>query len=837
MAENNASIKIARWLKNIISLAIFFCFLGHAADINDVQFNSDILDVKDKKNIDLSRFSKAGYIMPGNYTVTLHVNNNNIPEQSVNWFTADNDDIESKPCFPADVLKIIGLKPELTSQLTWWHKDQCLNTESLPGINVRGNPASGVLYLNIPQIYLEYRAPGWDLPSQWDDGIPGGLVDYYASAQSRHNTSGISTNTLSGNGVVGANVGPWRLRGDWQGRYNSNTSQRAAWDWTRFYTYRAVKSIKARLSLGQNSLYSDVFDTFNYTGLSLQSDDNMLPPNLGGYAPEVSGIARTNAKVIISQQGRVIQETQVAAGPFRIQDLNEVITGKLDVKIEEQDGSVQTFTLNTASVPFLTRPGTVRYKLATGKPSDVQRRMEGPEFVTGELSWGAGRGWSLYGGMIGSENYNALSSGVGRDLMALGALSFDVTQSLVRRLPGDKTQSQSGASYRVSYAKHFDETDSEMTLAGYRYSDQGYMSMGEYLTAQKYGVDYGNNKEMYTLSFSQQLRDWRMSLYLNYSHQTYWDKQDNDRFTLTASQYFNLGKLRNLSLSASAFNNKNNNINDKGIYLLLSMPWDSNGTLSYNSNFGSHNNSQQVSYYATVDDHNNYQLSSGITRRGTMASGYFNHRADIAQINANTSYQAGRYSSIGVSVQGGGTATAQGAALHRTSMQGGSRMLIDTAGIAGVPIKTFGANTRTNRFGKAVVADVSSYYRNRISIDVNLLPDDAEAISSVVQRTLTEGAIGFGRFDVVSGSKAMAVLTLDNGEAVPFGATVQNTQRQDVGMVGDDGTVYLRGIRAGSKMNVFWGGEERCEITLPGKISTDFTQYLLLPCRLPPSAQ
>ena len=47
----------------------------------------------------------------------------------------------------------------------------------------------------------------------------------------------------------------------------------------------------------------------------------MLPPNLRGYAPEVTGVAKSNAKVIISQQGRVLYETTVAVGPFRIQDL------------------------------------------------------------------------------------------------------------------------------------------------------------------------------------------------------------------------------------------------------------------------------------------------------------------------------------------------------------------------------------------------------------------------------------------------------------------------------------------------------------------------------------
>ncbi len=53
----------------------------------------------------------------------------------------------------------------------------------------------------------------------------------------------------------------------------------------------------------------------------------MLPPNLRGYAPEITGVATTNATVIVSQQGRIIYQEQVAAGPFRIQNLSDATTG------------------------------------------------------------------------------------------------------------------------------------------------------------------------------------------------------------------------------------------------------------------------------------------------------------------------------------------------------------------------------------------------------------------------------------------------------------------------------------------------------------------------------
>ncbi|MCV4714514.1 fimbria/pilus outer membrane usher protein, partial [Escherichia coli] len=77
-------------------------------------------------------------------------------------------------------------------------------------------------------------------------------------------------------------------------------------------------------------------------------------------------------------------------------------------------------------------PGSVRFKLTMGKPSDWQHHLRDPMLGTGELSWGISNGWSLYGGILRGGDYNALSLGIGRDLMFLGALSFDATHSRVR---------------------------------------------------------------------------------------------------------------------------------------------------------------------------------------------------------------------------------------------------------------------------------------------------------------------------------------------------------------------------------------------------------------------
>ncbi|CUZ46503.1 Outer membrane usher protein papC precursor [Serratia marcescens] len=592
-----------------------------------------------------------------------------------------------------------------------------------------------------------------------------------------------------------------------------------------------MPALRSKLTLGEGYLDSGLFDSFRFGGLSLRSDDNMLPPNLRGYAPEVTGVAKSNAKVIISQQGRVLYETMVAAGPFRIQDLNDAVSGDLDVRVEEQDGSVQAFTMSTASIPYLTRPGSLRYKLALGKPSDLDHRYRGPLFGTGEFSWGVSNGWSLYGGGLLGGDYNAAALGIGRDLMMLGALSFDVTQSRAKLPYNDETLG--GGSYRLSYSKSFDELDSQVTFAGYRFSEQNFMSMSEYLDAREYGRRFGNSKEMYTITYNQQLRDLGVSAYLNYSHQTYWDKPANDRYNLTLSRYFDVGRFKNLALSLSAYRNRYNERNDDGMYLSLSLPWGNGATLSYNATLSRNDNTHRASYYDRLDGRSNYQLSAGASRSGANLSGYFNRDGDMARVTANAGYQQDRYSAFGLSAQGGITLTAEGGALHRSNLPGGTRLLLDTEGVGGVPVRGYGSVAETNRWGKAVVADVNSYYRNKASIDLDELGDGAEAIKSVVQATLTEGAIGYRKFEVIAGEKAMAVIKLADGSEPPFGATVRNARKQETGIVNDGGSVYLSGIKAGENMTVHWGGTAQCEVQMPMLLPPEMlVNNLLLPCRV-----
>lgn len=810
------------------------------ATVEDAEFNLDVIDVADRANVDVSHFSRAGYVMPGDYSLVLYVNGTEVREVMVTFATPKDDPRASVPCLTPEMAALFALKDGEMEKLVWKQTEghQCLDLTSLPGIIATGDLSTGSLRISLPQAYLEYSTADWDPPSRWDEGVPGLLFDYNLNARQQFSKQGGDNTSISGNGTTGANFGPWRLRADWQAQqYTSQGSSNQSMQWSRYYLYRALPGLGAKLTLGETDLDSGLFDSFRFAGVSIVTEDRMLPPNLQGYAPEVTGVARTNAKVVISQQGRIIYQTQVASGPFRIQELNQATSGTLDVRVEEADGSVQIFTVDTASIPYLTRPGMVRYKLAAGRPTDWTHRIQGETFSTGEFSWGVSNGWSLFGGLMAAKQYSALAIGTGRDLLALGAISFDVTQSR-SVLQGE--ESMQGRSYRLSYAKRFEKINSQVTFAGYRFSEKDFMSMSDYLEARFHdrdlGMTRGRQKELYTITASKSFSDLKMNVYGNYSHRTYWDRPDQDRYSLTLSKYMDIGDWRDISLSLTGYQSKSWGVQDDGVYMNVNIPWGNRSSMNYSGQTSSGGGTTQtVGWYDSTDANNSYSLQAGTTSGNhTTASGYLSHAGDLAQGSLSASYSEGSYSSLGLSVQGGITATRYGAAMHPSpGISGDTRLMIDTGTAAGVPLKHGGAGAiqKTNMFGKAVIAG-TSYWRTSAGVDVDSLADDMEVIHPITELTMTEGAIGYRKIDVMKGRKLIAIMKYADGSSPPFGAVVWRGSNQ-TGVVDDNGSVWLSGVEPGVSMEVRENEKPVCRVTIPQLLPMEATgNPLFLTCSM-----
>ncbi|MCP1065183.1 FimD/PapC N-terminal domain-containing protein [Serratia symbiotica] len=72
-----------------------------------VEFNTDVLDAKDKNNIDFSRFSSSNYILPDHYPLMLRLNDRDLSDFTVPFYPRE----EKKNSSEAYLL------PELIRQL------------------------------------------------------------------------------------------------------------------------------------------------------------------------------------------------------------------------------------------------------------------------------------------------------------------------------------------------------------------------------------------------------------------------------------------------------------------------------------------------------------------------------------------------------------------------------------------------------------------------------------------------------------------------------------------------------------------------------------------------
>lgn len=821
---------IFRMVKILAFIFIGFFLPQLAAE---VKFNINIIDAKDRKNIDLSRFEVNDYMPEGDYLLDILINSRLLPKRYlVTYLLSGEGSKTTKPCLTPELVNLFGLSSSVRGSLTLWNDGKCIDVDKKEEITVNYDNEKQYLMISLPQAWLAYRDPNWAPPSQWSDGIPGVLLDYNLFAH--HYSPGFDDNTtnLSSYGTTGANIGPWRIRADYQYTYTETKELHSRnFDWAQIYAFRAIPSIGGKFIGGQTSLNSSIFDSFRFLGVSLSSDERMLPPTLRGYAPQIMGIARTNASVVLSQNGRILYQTNVTPGPFVIQDLSEAIQGNIDVRVEEEDGRITTFQVSAASMPFLTRKGAVRYKTSMGRFLPGRNNSANiPIFFNGELSWGAFNNVSLYGGLItASRDYTAIAMGIGQNLHDFGALSADVIYSDYQ-LPNKAKKS--AKSYRINYSKRFDQTRSQITFAGYRLSENNFMSLSQYFDQLNGYTPLQNDKQVYTVTVNQYLAWLDVTMYLSATRKTYWNYAPSYNYGVSISRILDFGPFKRVSTTISANRVKYRYGNENQVFFAFSLPIGIGQQISYDTQRDKASGfTENIAYINSQDPKNTWRVSVGggypdLPRGSAIFRGGYQHSSPYGEFGIDGSYKNNEYKSLNANWNGSITATVYGVSAHPNKSGNEPRVMVDTGNVSGVSLNNNSAVT--NRFGVAVVNGVTSYQQSDIRVDVQSLPEDIEIYSTVIQKTLTEGAIGYREINAIKGQKVMAVIRLNDGSFPPMGSSViADKTGIEAGIIGDGGLVYLTGLEDAGRLTVQWG-KNQCKLILPKSSALALDKIILL---------
>ncbi|PTA74190.1 usher protein, partial [Bacillus sp. Nf3] len=166
-----------------------------------------------------------------------------------------------------------------------------------------------------------------------------------------------------------------------------------------------------------------------FTGARVATDERMLPDSLRGYAPVVRGIAQSNAKVTVRQNGGVLYETAVAPGPFVIDDLYPTSGGgDLDVTVTEVDGREERFTVSFSAVPQALREGNQRFSVTAGALRDTGLAQDQLRFAEATYARGLSNHVTLLGGVQVADDFQSGLLGAAFNT-PFGAIGADITHA------------------------------------------------------------------------------------------------------------------------------------------------------------------------------------------------------------------------------------------------------------------------------------------------------------------------------------------------------------------------------------------------------------------------
>lgn len=828
----------------------------------DANFDRSMLSGAGQNTTDLSRFERGNFVPAGTYSVDIFLNERPIGRRDVR-FAAPSDDASATACVTPALLDLLGLHlADITAQTTADLANPALCVDIgrvVPGASMDFDMGDLRLDTSVPQASLGQMARGYVDPRYWDSGVTAGLLNYNFNS---YRTSGQGlTQTSSYLGLnAGLNLGRWHLRHDsslvWQSSAGRARSTRH-WQSIATYVQRDLPSLHAQLTIGDSWTSGEVFDSVGLRGVQIATDDRMLPQSLRGYAPTVRGVADSNAKVTIRQNGMVIYQTTVAPGPFAINDLYATgYGGDLEVSVTEANGRVHTFSVPYASVPQLLRPGLNRFSLAAGQLRDNAIRNT-PGLLQATWQRGFNNLLTGYAGVAASQGYASALVG-GALNTRYGAFAMDVTRAQ-SRIPGFDTLS--GQSVRLSYSKSIADTGTSLSVAAYRYSTSGFLTLGDAERARDYarrglpvfatgnagipqtingvpvsglltpqqqaalvGGDYRDyvvqsgvdrQRNNFSITLSQTLGDRGGSLFVTGSARDYWNRPGTD----TQYQVGYNNRLGRVTYSVSASRERDLfGRSDNRYQVTLTIPLgdststhapvltgsvarDTAGGMQEQATVSGTAGANDQFIYGATASHDSTESAGSVGNTASVTGGY---RGAHVQVNAGFGHGSG-YSQASLNVTGGVVAHPGGIIFGQ--QLGDTVAIVEAPHAAGARVGN-APGLVVDKKGYALVPYVTPYVLNTITIDPTGLPLDVQLDNTSAQIAPRAGAVVMVKFKSQSGQFLLIQTRLPSGKVLPFGAEVHDEDGQAVGVVGQAGRIMVRVNRAAGRLNVSWGGDE-----------------------------
>ena len=760
--------------------------------------------------VDVARYATGNPIDPGIYTLDIFLNGRQISRENVQVVR---EGAGTKACLSYDLVKSLSIKDTVfSSQQAEELRSgkQCIALEDVvKESHAAINSADMQMDISIPQIYLLRSARGYVAPEFWDKGETAFTLNYDTNYY-RSVNDGREYDSFYGRALAGFNLGGWMFRHEgslsWRRQQGDESHHYNA---INTYVQRDIPQLKSRLLLGEGNTSGELFDTLSFRGAQISTVDQMWPDSQRGYAPEIRGVARTSAQVTVSQNGSKIYETTVSPGPFNITDLYPTgYGGDLDVTVKEADGSETRFSVPYAAMTRLKRPGMTFYSV-TGGVSRKDNMAYTPSVYQGTIQHGFTNSLTGYTGILGSDNYISALLG-GAFGLPIGAISLDITGAQTKY--GD--EKKQGVSYRATYSKKVTQTDTNFTLAAYRFSSSGYYSYDNALQINNYykknksdGINYlSRPKQRFSMTASQNFGESYGNIYLTGFIQNYWNSTGtNTQFQLGYNN--RIGRV-SYTLSANRLLYSTGG-HDTQLSLDFSIPLGSESK-NYVTGSATHNKegvTAQTAVNGVLGENDQYSYNVGASRdidnkKSGSVSGQY--RSPYSMLTASYTKGENYYSASGGA---SGAVVALPDGINFSAYQSTTYAVVTAADAEGARVLGY-PNIVLNGSGRAVVPNLNPYRINELAIDPKGIPLDVE-LESTQQRVIpVEGAVVRLDYKTSKGKPLLIRANQPDGNALPFGASVNDENGNLVTTVSQGGQIYVRLNKDVSRLHVSWGKAE-----------------------------
>ncbi|WP_162511934.1 fimbria/pilus outer membrane usher protein [Aeromonas sobria] len=767
---------------------------------------------KNGGEVNLSILEKGGQL-PGAYDVLVLLNGKLVDNTEI-VFSQIGANSDLQPCLNQAQLVEYGIKVENYPRLFLENKDalggKCANLSAIEQSRVDFDFYQMRLLLSIPQVAIKPLFSGMAPISTWDDGLPVFRMNYSANVVnteiSRRTGGAFRENSEYFRLEPGVNLGAWRFR-------NSSAWQSSSGKWSSSYAYaeRGFYDAKSRLVLGERYTPSEIFGGVPFRGVMLKSDGNMVPYSQRSFVPMVRGIARTQARIEVKQDGYTIYDSVVAPGAFELIDLSTVGSGDLSVTVWETDGRPQRFVVPFSSPAIAVRKGYLDYHVMAGQYNSAIANVANSGIAQAAFMYGTPWDVTLSGGVQAASEYQSAVAGVGKSYGYWGALSFDMTQSWGQR---NNKPSESGVFGRIRYSVSTPDAETSLFLDASRYSST-FNSLSDVLDTYTDG-GYGNyrnaafndrKKDQLSLGLIQRVGRWG-SVNINASRGHYWWRSGSkDYIRAGYSTYW-----RDISISFDGALDKNISAStDRVVSMNVSVPfemfWASYRAASSTGRAISHEVGLQGDAFnrqLNWDVRQRYQAGEGDNSNGGALNMGWN--GTYGQFGGNYSYSNGM-KQTGVNARGAVLVHPQGITLSQSLGQ--TSVLVEAPGADGVAVGGV-PGVATDFRGYTVLPYAAPYQENIVSLDPASFGEDLELPQTDMKVIPTEGALVRAVFTPRIGARALIHLRRQDGRPVPYGAlsTLGGESIAGSGVVGSGGELYMSGLPAQGKLALRWGNEK-----------------------------